>query len=127
VIVRDGLTLGWLTVAEAAQYVGVSAREFRRLVASEGIPYVKTGSQRRFRVHDLEAWADTRVCQSSTASQGGRSISAASPLAAVASLSPQASEIRAELERRLSGSTTRRRRQREFPPQSNDEPDDKTR
>jgi excisionase family DNA binding protein len=111
-IVRDGITLGWLTVAEAAQYVGVSAREFRRLVNAEAIPYVKTGNQRRFRVQDLESWADTRVCQSSTSRPGERSGCAASPSAASVTISQRASEIRAELEKRLSGSTTRPRRRK---------------
>jgi excisionase family DNA binding protein len=111
-IVRDGTIMGWLTVAEAAQYVGVSAREFRRLVTAESIPFVKTGNQRRFRPQDLEAWADTRVCQSSTSPSGERSGCAASPSRGSVSISPRASEIRAELERRLSASTTRPRRQR---------------
>jgi excisionase family DNA binding protein len=108
-IVRDGITLGWLTVAEAARYVGVGVREFRRLVLAEGIPYVKTGNQRRFRPQDLESWADTRVCQSSTASQGERFTSAGSPSTGGVSLSPRAREILDEQRKRLNGSTTKQR------------------
>jgi excisionase family DNA binding protein len=109
-IVRDGITLGWLTVAEAARYVGVGVREFRRLVLAEGIPYVKTGNQRRFRPQDLESWADTRVCQSSTSSPEERSTPAVSQSRGSVTISARAKEIRDELERRLSGSTTRPRR-----------------
>jgi excisionase family DNA binding protein len=108
VIIRDGISLGWLTVAEAARYVGVGVREFRRLVLAEGIPYVKTGNQRRFRPQDLESWADTRVCQSSIAVQGERSTSAVLPSTVSVSLSPRAREILDEQRKRLNSSTIRR-------------------
>jgi excisionase family DNA binding protein len=45
-----------LTIAEAAEYLNVSERFIRRLVAERRVPYYKLGKFVRFRRRDLDAY-----------------------------------------------------------------------
>jgi len=47
-----------LTVPEAAEYLSVTERFIRRLVAERRIPRQYVGRHLRFRIEDLDAWLD---------------------------------------------------------------------
>jgi len=47
-----------LDIAGAANYLGVSVRHIRRLVAEKRIPYVKWGSILHFDPDELDGWID---------------------------------------------------------------------
>ena len=53
---------GLWTTEETADWLAVSPRMVRRLVAERRIPYVKVGRYVRFRPEDVEAWRDGQVC-----------------------------------------------------------------
>ena len=41
-----------------ADYLGVTVRHIRRLVAEERIPYIKWGSHLHFDLDEIDAWLD---------------------------------------------------------------------
>ncbi len=47
-----------LTIGELADYLGVTERHVRRLVAERRIPFVKWGHLLRFDPHEIAAWLD---------------------------------------------------------------------
>jgi excisionase family DNA binding protein len=47
-----------LTIEGAADFLGVSVRHVRRLVAGRRVPYVKWGSRLHFDPEELDAWID---------------------------------------------------------------------
>ena len=47
-----------LTIGEVAEYLGVTERHVRRLVAERRIPFVKWGHLLRFDPVELAAWID---------------------------------------------------------------------
>ncbi len=47
-----------LTIAEVAEYLGVTERHIRRLVAERRIPFVKWGHLLRFDPVEIDAWID---------------------------------------------------------------------
>jgi len=47
-----------MEIDEAAQYLGVSVRHVRRLVAEKRIPYIKWGGRLHFDPDELDAWVD---------------------------------------------------------------------
>ncbi len=47
-----------LTIAEVAEYLGVTERHIRRLVAERRIPFVKWGHLLRFDPVEIAAWID---------------------------------------------------------------------
>ena len=47
-----------LTIGEVAEYLGVTERHVRRLVAERRIPYVKWGHLLRFDPEEIAAWID---------------------------------------------------------------------
>ncbi len=47
-----------LTIAEVAEYLGVTERHIRRLVHERRIPYVKWGHLVRFDPDEIAAWID---------------------------------------------------------------------
>ena len=53
---------GLWTTEETADWLAVSPRMVRRLVAERRIPYVKVGRYVRFRPEDVAAWRDGQVC-----------------------------------------------------------------
>lgn len=50
------MQLNYLTVDQAAEYLNVSVRFIRRLVAERRVPFHKAGSHLRFRPVDLDAF-----------------------------------------------------------------------
>ena len=52
-----------LDVAEAATYLGTSARHVRQLVATRRIPYLKVGRLVRFRPEALDAWLEENTVE----------------------------------------------------------------
>jgi len=51
-----------MDIGQLADYLGVSVRHIRRLVAEQRIPYIKWGthgSKLRFDPDDIDAWIDT--------------------------------------------------------------------
>ena len=46
----------WFSVSEAAEHIGVSARQMRQLVYDRKIPFHRMGKFLRFRVTDLDAY-----------------------------------------------------------------------
>lgn len=58
---REGERPGLWTLEETADWLAVSERMVRRLVAERRIPYVKVGRYVRFRPEDVEAWRDGNV------------------------------------------------------------------
>lgn len=105
----NGVVVGLLTPAQAAEYLACSQRTLRNYVAG-GMLFVQIGrGHRRFRVEDLRAWVEGRVLQSSTSRPTtATSSSTDSPRTAFDTEDPQAAEIERELRQRLSGSTPRR-------------------
>ena len=47
-----------LTIGEVAEYLGVTERHVRRLVAERRIPFVKWGHLLRFDPDEIAAWID---------------------------------------------------------------------
>jgi excisionase family DNA binding protein len=47
-----------LTIGEVAEYLGVTERHVRRLVAERRIPFVKWGHLLRFDQEEIAAWID---------------------------------------------------------------------
>ena len=47
-----------LTISEVAEYLGVTERHVRRLVAERRIPFVKWGHLLRFDPDEIAAWID---------------------------------------------------------------------
>ncbi len=47
-----------LTIAEVAEYLGVTERHIRRLVHERRVPYVKWGHLVRFDPDEIAAWID---------------------------------------------------------------------
>ena len=47
-----------LTIGEVAEYLGVTERHVRRLVAERRIPFVKWGHLLRFDAEEIAAWID---------------------------------------------------------------------
>lgn len=47
-----------LTIGEVAEYLGVTERHVRRLVAERRIPFVKWGHLLRFDPEEIAAWID---------------------------------------------------------------------
>ena len=47
-----------LTIGEVAEYLGVTERHVRRLVAERRIPFVKWGHLLRFDREEIAAWID---------------------------------------------------------------------
>ena len=47
-----------LTISEVAEYLGVTERHVRRLVAERRIPFSKWGHLVRFDPDEIEAWID---------------------------------------------------------------------
>ncbi len=60
-LVRAGERPGLWTLEETADWLAVTERMVRRLVAERRIPYVKVGRYVRFRPEDVEAWRDGNV------------------------------------------------------------------
>lgn len=58
---REGERPGLWTLEETAEWLAVTQRMIRRLVAERRIPYVKVGRYVRFRPQDVEAWRDGNV------------------------------------------------------------------
>jgi excisionase family DNA binding protein len=58
---RAGDRPGLWTLEETADWLAVTERMVRRLVAERRIPYVKVGRYVRFRPEDVEAWRDGNV------------------------------------------------------------------
>lgn len=50
------MQLNYLTVDQAAEYLNVSVRFIRRLVAERRVPFHKAGNRLRFRPADLDAF-----------------------------------------------------------------------
>jgi excisionase family DNA binding protein len=63
-LLRKGLTAGdegsspWLTVAEAARYLGWPEGRLYKLTAARAIPYRKHGARILFQRHELDQWLD---------------------------------------------------------------------
>lgn len=49
-----------LTIEEAAEYLGTSARHLRRLVSDHALSHYKVGGRVRFSDVDLDEWLDDR-------------------------------------------------------------------
>lgn len=47
-----------MEIDKTAEYLGVSVRHVRRLVAEGRIPYIKWGSKLHFDPDELDAWVD---------------------------------------------------------------------
>ena len=47
-----------MEIDKAAEYLGVSVRHIRRLVAEQRIPYLKWGSKLHFDPVEIDAWLD---------------------------------------------------------------------
>ena len=47
-----------MEIDQIAEYLGVSVRHIRRLVAEQRIPYIKWGSKLHFDPEDIDAWVD---------------------------------------------------------------------
>jgi excisionase family DNA binding protein len=50
-----------LSLDEVAQELGVSYSMVRKLIATEGLPYVPLGTRKIVRREDLESWIAARV------------------------------------------------------------------
>lgn len=48
-----------LTIAQVAEFLGVTERHVRRLVFERRIPYLKWGHLLRFDADEITAWLDT--------------------------------------------------------------------
>ena len=89
-----------LTPKEAANYLRVSERQLRKLVA-EGLPYLqyRQGGHKRFTVAALRAWRANQDCQSSSCPEVPSSTGIASPLPVIDTEHQQVSEILERLNR----------------------------
>ena len=47
-----------MEIDQVAEYLGVSVRHIRRLVAEQRIPYIKWGSKLHFDPDEIDAWID---------------------------------------------------------------------
>lgn len=47
-----------IEIDQCAEYLGVSVRHIRRLVAEGRIPYIKWGSKLHFDPDEIDAWVD---------------------------------------------------------------------
>ncbi|MGE3932391.1 MAG: helix-turn-helix domain-containing protein [Rhodospirillaceae bacterium] len=61
------MTAPLLTPEAAARHLAVSTRLLRRLVASGTLPFVLVSRRKRFRLDDLEAFAESQLCRSTAA------------------------------------------------------------
>lgn len=61
----------FLSVTEAAEAIGVSARQVYNLAASAGLPTVKLGGRRLVRVTDLRAWVAAQPVNAPGQEAGG--------------------------------------------------------
>jgi excisionase family DNA binding protein len=52
---------GLLTIDEVADYLGVSTRTVRRLVALRAIAFVRINRQLRFRLSDVDAYVESQL------------------------------------------------------------------
>jgi excisionase family DNA binding protein len=52
-----------LTTAQAAEYLGVSLRTMRRLIAERRVRHYKPSGQLRFDPADLDAYVSASVCE----------------------------------------------------------------
>ncbi|WP_280471421.1 helix-turn-helix domain-containing protein [Nocardia cyriacigeorgica] len=65
----------YLSVPEAAVYLGTGVRFIRRLVAERRVVFYKVGGHIRFRVSDLEAYVEAgRVEPVEVRWQGGKAV-----------------------------------------------------
>ncbi|WP_416562753.1 excisionase family DNA-binding protein [Nocardia testacea] len=65
----------YLSVAEAAIYLGTGVRFIRRLVAERRVVFYKIGGHVRFKLSDLEAYAQTgRVDAIEVRWSGGKAV-----------------------------------------------------
>lgn len=56
--IKPALTKRVLTLAEAAEYIGLTEAALRHKVAARQIPYVSIDRKTRFDVRDLDRWID---------------------------------------------------------------------
>jgi len=61
-----------LSIGEVAEYLGVTERHVRRLVAERRIPFVKWGHLLRFDPEEIAAWIDTARRPVGAAGQTGQ-------------------------------------------------------
>lgn len=54
------LVLQMLTIEQLAEWLGITVRHVRRLVAERRIPYYKVGRLVRFDSEEIKAWLGTR-------------------------------------------------------------------
>lgn len=61
---RTPIPRGALNAGDAAVYLGMSRTQLYRLMGrAEGIPSIKMGKMRLFRIMDLDAWLAARVAE----------------------------------------------------------------
>lgn len=61
-----------LTIGEVAEYLGVTERHIRRLVAERRIPFVKWGHLLRFDPAEIAAWIDAARRPAGAAGETGQ-------------------------------------------------------
>ena len=101
------MSFNLLTISQAAEYLGVCNSQVRKLIKTEGLPFVEIGVRgKRFRREDLEAWTAARVVVVVESKPTAYSVRSGPPPIRECDMSPQTREILERLRR------PRRRRNR---------------